>query len=64
MILLPNGLRVRNSSGSVTSYDVHLPLTLSLVEVSVAGNRILRLDVQSQQTPLRRELSLTQGDHD
>ncbi len=61
MILLPNGLRVRNSSSSLTSYEVNLPLTLSLVEVSVAGNTILRLDVQSQPTPLSRELSLTAG---
>jgi hypothetical protein len=58
MILLPDGLRVRNSTSSMTSYEVHLPLTLSIVEVSVSGQSVLRLDVQSQSTPLRRELSL------
>jgi hypothetical protein len=61
MILLPNGLRVRNSRGSLTSYEVHLPLTLSEVTVSVAGNTVLRLDVEAGPTPLHHELDLTEG---
>jgi hypothetical protein len=61
MILLPDGLRVRNSSESLTSYEVRLPHTLSIVEVSVSGNVLVRLDVQSQSIPISRELSLTEG---
>jgi hypothetical protein len=59
MILLPNGLRVRNSDGSSTSYEVRLPLSLSVIEVSIAGSTLLRLDVQSESGPSRRELSLS-----
>lgn len=59
MILLPDGLRVRNSSGSTTSYEVQLPLTLSFVEVRIAGTTILSLDLQSEAVTLRRELDLT-----
>jgi hypothetical protein len=59
MILLPDGLRIRNSSSSTASYRVQLPLTLSVVEVSIAGRTVLRLDLQSQSVPLRRELSLS-----
>jgi len=58
MILLPDGLRVRNSAGSTTSYEVQLPLTLAVVDVRVAGTTVLRIDVQSQTAPMRRELSL------
>jgi hypothetical protein len=59
LILLPNGLRVRNTSSSMSSYEVLLPLSLSTVSVSVAGNTVLRLDLQTQSAPLRRELNLT-----
>jgi hypothetical protein len=59
MILLPDGLRIRNSSSSMASYEVELPLTLSVVEVSIAGSTVLRLDLPSLSVPLRRELSLT-----
>jgi hypothetical protein len=61
MILLPDGLRVRNSSGSTTSYEVQLPLTLLSVDVRIGGTTILRLDLQSLAAPLRRELDLTGG---
>jgi len=58
MILLPNGLRVRNSAGSTSSYEVQLPLSLSVVEVRVAGGAVLRIDVSAETGAMRRELSL------
>ena len=59
MILLPDGLRVGNSASSLASYEVRLPLSLSVVEVLVAGRVELRLDVQYLSPPFRRELSLS-----
>ena len=41
------------------SYEVRLPLSLSVVEVLVAGRVELRLDVQYLSPPFRRELSLS-----
>ena len=58
MILLPDGLRVRNTASSFASYEVRLPLSLSVVEVFIAGRVELRLDVQSLTGPLMRELDL------
>ncbi|MFC1639361.1 anti-sigma factor family protein [Gemmatimonadota bacterium] len=58
MILLPSGLRIRNSDSSSASYEVRLPLSLLVVEVLVAGRMELRLDVQSLSEPLTRELDL------
>ena len=61
MILLPGGLRVRNSASSTVSYEVQLPLTISTVEVVVAGASELLLDVSAMEPPLRRELDLSVG---
>jgi hypothetical protein len=59
MILLPDGLRVRNSATSTASYEVQLPLSLSVVELRIAGSTELRLEIQPQSAPLRRELDLS-----
>lgn len=59
MILLPQGLRVRNSAGSTTSFEVRLPLSLTAVEVSIAGTVELRLDVGAHSEPFRSELDLS-----
>jgi len=59
MILLPDGLRIRNSISSTVDYEVRLPLTVSLLEVRVAGSLELRLDVQAGSGPFMRELALS-----
>ena len=58
MILLPSGLRIRNSRVSRASYEVRLPLSLSVVEVRVAGVQLLRIDAGAQTNQLRHELNL------
>ena len=58
MILLPAGLRIRNSSTSNSSYEVRLPNTLDAVEVVVGGSTEVKIDVGSVAVPFRRELNL------
>ena len=62
MILLPDGLRIRNSTSSTVNYEVRLPLTVSLLEVRIAGSLELSLNVQAGSGPFIRELELSGED--
>ena len=58
MILLPYGLRIHNSARSSGSFEIRLPLSLSSVHVSIAGDVQLVVDVESSPGPFTRELDL------
>lgn len=60
LIVLPEALRIMNSSSSSASYEIVVPRSVRLVRVSIAGRMRLSLDAAELSDVVSREIELSE----